>query len=60
MHERIEHEAARAELRVRDRETRPAPRALGPEQDIEIEHPRPPAPSGAAAKGALDGLQPGE
>jgi hypothetical protein len=59
--QRIKHEAARAELTVRNAKPRPGPDAAAPQDDIKIKHPRPPAPAPRTpAKGALYGLELGE
>ena len=57
---RVEHEAALAKGRVGDEQALPGPGAAGPEQDVEIEHPGPPAPPRAPPEVSFDALEPGE
>ena len=58
--ERLEHEAAPLEPRMRNAEPPRAPRAAAPPREVEVEHPRPPAAAGPAAEIALDRLEPAQ
>src|SRR4051812_22599930 len=55
--QRREHEEALPEAWMRDEWARPAPGTFRPEDDVEIEHARPPAFPGAAAEAALHRLE---
>src|SRR4051794_41927079 len=58
--EQPEHEGAGAEGGMGNDRSGSAPGAFGPEDDVEVEHARPPAAAGAPAETAFDRLQLGE
>src|SRR4051812_26364066 len=58
--EGAKHEIAGAKGGVGDGRPRAVPGTAGPEDDVEIEHARPPAAARTAAEGALDPLELGE
>src|SRR5689334_17601031 len=55
--ERLQDEAAPAELRMRDCQSGRAPFAAAPQNEVKVEHPRSPALAAAPAELALDGLE---
>jgi len=58
--ERLQHEGALAELPVGDGQAARTERPAAPQDQVEIEHTRPPAASAATAEGALDGFEAGQ